>query len=253
MDMTRGEQTLELNNHTHTQTDRQPMDFQNREGGKTGTGGLLSSSESNADRRERLRKLALESIDLTRDPYFMKNHLGGYECRLCLTLHVNEGSYLVHTQGKKHQANLGRRRAKENASSSGSTLSGANYTSTGTASAVVPMTPMIPQMKIGRPGYKIVKIRDPVTKYFGLHIQVHLPESENSHNSGVQVMSPLTRLMSAFEQRVEAPNKSFQYLLIAAAPYETVALKIPAKEIHQNWHFWDTETRLFTYEILFKD
>ncbi|KAJ9593084.1 hypothetical protein L9F63_027674, partial [Diploptera punctata] len=43
----------------------------------------------------------------------MKNHLGSYECKLCLTLHNNEGSYLAHTQGKKHQANLARRAAKE--------------------------------------------------------------------------------------------------------------------------------------------
>jgi splicing factor 3A subunit 2 len=34
------------------------------------------------DRRERLRKLALETIDLSKDPYFMKNHLGSYECKL---------------------------------------------------------------------------------------------------------------------------------------------------------------------------
>jgi splicing factor 3A subunit 2 len=50
------------------------------------------------DRRERLRKLALETIDLAKDPYFMRNHLGQYECRLCLTLHTNEGNYLAHTQ-----------------------------------------------------------------------------------------------------------------------------------------------------------
>lgn len=52
------------------------------------------------DRRERLRKLALETIDLSKDPYFMRNHLGQYECRLCLTLHNNEGNYLAHTQVK---------------------------------------------------------------------------------------------------------------------------------------------------------
>jgi splicing factor 3A subunit 2 len=50
------------------------------------------------DRRERLRRLALETIDLEKDPYFMRNHLGQYECRLCLTLHTNEGNYLAHTQ-----------------------------------------------------------------------------------------------------------------------------------------------------------
>jgi hypothetical protein len=28
------------------------------------------------DRRERLRRLALETIDLAKDPYYMRNHLG---------------------------------------------------------------------------------------------------------------------------------------------------------------------------------
>lgn len=68
------------------------MDFQNRAGGKTGGGGVASWSDANVDRRERLRQLALETIDLQKDPYFMKNHLGGYECKLCLTLHNNEGN-----------------------------------------------------------------------------------------------------------------------------------------------------------------
>ncbi len=45
-----------------------------------------------------MRRLALETIDLSKDPYFMRNHLGQYECRLCLTLHNNEGNYLAHTQ-----------------------------------------------------------------------------------------------------------------------------------------------------------
>ncbi|KAJ1943841.1 CWF complex protein sap62, partial [Kickxella alabastrina] len=87
------------------------MDFQNRAGSKPGAGALMSHSESNVARRDRLRKLALETIDIESDPYFMRNHLGSYECKLCLTLHNNEGSYLAHTQGKKHQANLARRAA----------------------------------------------------------------------------------------------------------------------------------------------
>src|ERR1700722_9845038 len=87
-------------------------DFQHREG-STASAGIASMEQSNVDRRERLRQLALETIDLAKDPYFMKNHLGSYECKLCLTLHNNEGSYLAHTQGKKHQANLARRAAKE--------------------------------------------------------------------------------------------------------------------------------------------
>jgi len=32
----------------------------------------------------------LMDVFLLQDPYFMKNHLGSYECKLCLTLHNNE-------------------------------------------------------------------------------------------------------------------------------------------------------------------
>ena len=41
------------------------------------------------------------------------------------------------------------------------------------------------------------------------------PEAEE----GVQ---PRHRFMSAYEQRVEAPDKNYQYLLVACEPYETV-------------------------------
>lgn len=39
--------------------------------------------------------------------------LCSYECKLCLTLHNNEGNYLAHTQGKRHQTNLAKRAARE--------------------------------------------------------------------------------------------------------------------------------------------
>lgn len=89
------------------------IDFQHREGSKFGGGGVMSEGQAAIDRRERLRKLAQETVDLNKDPYFMRNHLGKYECKLCLTLHNNEGNYLAHTQGKRHQQNLARRAAME--------------------------------------------------------------------------------------------------------------------------------------------
>jgi len=61
----------------------------------------MSEGQAARDRKERLRQLALETVDLNKDPYFMRNHLGTYECKLCLTLHTTEGSYLAHTQAKK--------------------------------------------------------------------------------------------------------------------------------------------------------
>ncbi|KAI4365623.1 hypothetical protein MLD38_021589 [Melastoma candidum] len=75
-------------------------------GSKPGSGGAASAQDEAVNRRERLRRLALETIDLAKDPYFMRNHLGSYECKLCLTLHNNEGNYLAHTQGKSHQTNI---------------------------------------------------------------------------------------------------------------------------------------------------
>merc|ERR1712159_393762 len=85
-------------------------------GCKPGTG-FISVSQESVNRRERLRRLALETIDLEKDPYFMKNHIGKYECRLCLTLHSNEGSYLAHTQGKRHKIHIAKRAARESTGS----------------------------------------------------------------------------------------------------------------------------------------
>ncbi len=45
--------------------------FGREHGSKTGGGAPLSQSESNVARKERLRQLALETVDLANDPYFM--------------------------------------------------------------------------------------------------------------------------------------------------------------------------------------
>jgi splicing factor 3A subunit 2 len=124
----------------------------------------------------------METIDITKDPYFMKNHIGSYECRLCLTLHTNEGSYLAHTQGKKHQTNLSRRQAKENSNQQ-----------------------ILPQpikklekkkiIKIGRPGYKITKLKDADTNQRSILFEIEYPEI-------VKDLIPRYRVMSSFEQKV---------------------------------------------------
>src|SRR5271163_2702601 len=145
------------------------MDYQNRAGSKFGGGGVASTSATNADRRERLRKLALETIDLDKDPYFFKNHVGSYECRLCVTVHQNDGSYLAHTQGRKHQTNLARRAAKE--AKDGRDREGLMPGQLGQQVQVRKNL-----IKIGRPGYKITKIRDPFTKQNGLLFQLQYPE-----------------------------------------------------------------------------
>ncbi|XP_078526260.1 splicing factor 3A subunit 2 [Lissotriton helveticus] len=213
------------------------MDFQHRPGGKTGSGGVASSSESNRDRRERLRQLALETIDINKDPYFMKNHLGSYECKLCLTLHNNEGSYLAHTQGKKHQTNLARRAAKE-----------AKEAPAQPAPEKVKVE-VKKFVKIGRPGYKVTKQKDPEHGQQSLLFQIDYPEISDA-------IIPRHRFMSAYEQRIEPPDRRWQYLLMAAEPYETIAFKVPSREIDKAemkfWTHWNRETKQFFLQFHFK-
>ena len=70
------------------------MDFQNRAGGKTGSGGVASWSETNRDRRERLRQLALETIDLNKVIrveifYFSCLQQYGFYLFILITFHMN--------------------------------------------------------------------------------------------------------------------------------------------------------------------
>jgi len=219
-------------------------------GSKPGSGGVTSASISNADRRERLRQLALQTIDLQKDPYFMKNHLGSYECKLCLTLHNNEGSYLAHTQGRRHQMNLSRRAARDQRDS---IMPQPMQTNTPT---IKPKVKVRKSAKTGRPGYKVIKERDAETNQLSLQFFIDYPEIEDG-------IKPRYRFMSAFEQRVEQPNKNYQYLLFAAEPYETVAFKIPNKEIEKSvgpqvageskfWTKWDEVGKQFSLQLHFK-
>merc|ERR1711990_48873 len=214
------------------------MDFQNRVGSKPGAGGAASAQNEAIDRRERLRKLALETIDINKDPYFMKNHLGQYECKLCLTLHMNEGNYLAHTQGKRHQYNLGRRAAQE--ARDRELL----------PQPVKQKVAVRKTIKIGRPGYRVTKQRDPETNQRSLIFQIDYPEIEEG-------LQPRHRFMSAYEQKVEAPDRNFQYVLFAAEPYETIAFKIPNKEIDKDknkFHTdWDASNQTFTVQFYFQD
>ena len=62
--------------------------------------------------------------------------------------------------------------------------------------------------------------------------------------------------MSSYEQKVEAVDDKYQYLLFAAEPYETIAFKIPAKELDkaegQLWTYWDPDAKLYSLQLFFK-
>lgn len=63
--------------------------------------------------------------------------------------------------------------------------------------------------------------------------------------------------MSAFEQRIEQPNKAWQYLLFACDPYETIGFKIPNIEIDKGegrfFTQWNANSKKFTLQLYFKE
>ena len=228
------------------------MDRQNRVGSKFGGGGVSSAQQSERERKERLKQLALESIDLAKDPYLVRNHLGTYECKLCLTLHRDEANYLAHTQGKKHQAGLARRAHldKLKAEREGMATEQPDASTTTTApDATSTVTAAPRKIKIGRPAYQVFKSREAETNQRCLSFELQYPEIEEG-------LQPRHRFMSAFEQKVESPpDRRYQYLLFAAEPYETVAFKIPNEPIDRGESrfvtFWDQDNKKFIVTLYF--
>jgi len=146
-------------------------------------------------------------------------------------------NYLAHTQGKRHQQNLQRRALKE--------ARDAPVLPTANRGALKPKK----TVKIGRPGYRVTKQLDPGTSQRSLLFEIDYPEIEKG-------LQPRHRFMSSFEQKVEAPDRDWQYLLFAAEPYETIAFKIPNKEIDKDPSLfqttWDAEGKVFALQLFFK-
>ena len=87
-------------------------------------------------------------------------------------------------------------------------------------------TGIAPSIVLALPFYDIVcalravtKQRDPDTGQHSLFFQVDYPEI-------VEGVRPRHRFMSAYEQKLEPPDRQWQYLLFAAEPYETISFKV---------------------------
>lgn len=226
------------------------IDRQNRVGSKFGGGGVSSSQNADRERKERLKQLALESIDLAKDPYLMRNHLGTYECKLCLTLHTNEANYLAHTQGKKHQAGLAKRAHMEKLRREKEEQLADRGALKRPPSHQLPQT-CIKVPKIGRPAYQVFKSKDPQTNQRCLSFELTYKDISED-------IQPRHRFMSAFEQRVETfKDKRYQYVLFAAEPYETIAFKIPNEPLDRDpgrlITHWEKDDKKFTLTLYFAD
>lgn len=144
---------------------------------------------------------------------------------------------MAHTQGKKHQSNLGRRAAKEAKES---------------PALPAPMRGRVDIkkfVKIGRPGYRVTKQFDAESAQQSLLFQVDYPEIGDG-------IIPRHRFMSAYEQKIEPPDRRWQYVLFAAEPYETIAFKVPSREVDKSegkfWTYWNKEAKQFFLQFSFK-
>lgn len=152
----------------------------------------------------------------------------------------------AHTQAKKHQANLMKRAYEQT-----------KNVASGPTVAPGQITPKIAYkkfIKIGRPGYKVTKQLSKVKLGTGrqqsLLFQIDYPEISEG-------ITPRHRFMSAYEQRIEAPNRNWQYLLFAAEPYETIAFKIPSRELDRStdekfWTYWNSTTKQYFMQFHFR-
>jgi len=62
--------------------------------------------------------------------------------------------------------------------------------------------------------------------------------------------------MSAYEQKIEPPDRKWQYLLFASEPYETIGFKVPSREVEKSegkfWTHWNRDTKQFFLQFAFK-
>ena len=239
-----------------------------KEFNKIGTGGYSSISMINLERRDRLRKIAAETTDLMKDPYFYKNHMGIYECKLCLTNHNNEGSYLAHTQSKKHQTNLNKRKMIE-------------------AKHNLFMQEMkneqkqkqedlkIKYVKIGRPAYRIGKEKDFMSHKRKIKFEIEYPLIKSDIKPQFRIMSELevntqknkgeggvdnninnNDGINIDEEKEEKKENKYHYVVFSAEPYENIAVKIPNMPLDYNpekhFSFWDDSKKIFYLTLNYK-
>lgn len=245
------------------------MDYSERVNSKKGAGGIADAAEANVQTKRRIKELlTTQVLDLDNDPYVFRNHLGILECRLCLTTHTNEASYISHLGGRKHSLNLEKRRILDEKQNN------SNKTDNNVLS--INSIPKRSWHSIGPPVFKTTKIRDPETLQMGILVQVQLPR--------IAVREPFFRLMSSFELSEKNQNvaKSYllkhkadyeedddiapakwQYLVISAEPYENITIALPALQDIEKpsgtdqmsktyWWFWDEDSKEFFLQFLFK-
>lgn len=230
------------------------MDYSGRVNSKKGSGGVADAQETQVHTRNRIKELlATQVLDIENDPYVFRNHLGLLECKLCLTTHISEASYISHLGGKKHLLNLEKRRILDE-----------KLGNKGVGKKdIISITNVAKRSwnKIGKPAYTVTKIRNPDTLQLGLLINVKYPKITTE---------PLFRFMNYYElsesnqDKVEKfldDGKKFQYLVIYGEPYDNICIIVPGEVIDKPegvemsesyWWHWDGDIKEFYLQFMYK-
>jgi splicing factor 3A subunit 2 len=204
-------------------------------GGKTG-GGEYNAQLDKIQRANRLSGLKFQDKDLSEDQNLFRNQYGRLECKLCCTHHRTEASYIAHTYGKRHQRNVERRRvvlARTEAIRGGIR----------TGAQPKPQTTAYKRPKIGDPGFNVYRTKDSAGN---LSILFELTYDQIQKHT-----TPKYRIMSTFEQKMEAPDPKYQFVLFAAQPYNTVAFKIPNFPVLEDRIIeeWKPSEHLYVFQL----
>eukprot|EP00127_Corallochytrium_limacisporum_P006444 Clim_evm34s227 gene=Clim_evmTU34s227 len=188
----------------------------NEGGGKTGSGGIASLATIAYAQKQRTAAVALDMIETQKDPYFFRNRAGQIECKLCLSVHVNEASYLSHTRSKRHQRSLEKKQRRLEAQNQ-------HRTSASQATGVglhLKKSQIRSFKRIGKPQAEVTRLHDATTDQRGFLFQVYFPSIATE-------VIPQMRIVSAFEAgRQEDPK--WQYVVFAAEPYQSIGFRVPA-------------------------
>ena len=120
--------------------------------------------------------------------------------------------------------------------------------------------------RIGRPAYRVTKQYDKAARQKSLLFQIEYPEIDTTPvpavgaAGGVQaapvLRGPRHRYMSSFEQRREAVDPRYQYLLFAAEPYEVIGFKIPNWDMDRAegsaYSHWDADEKVYTLRLTYR-
>nr|BAS01514.1 mRNA splicing factor 3A subunit 2 [Lotharella vacuolata] len=192
--------------------------------------------------KQKFTQSALDNLDFSNDPYYIREYNNNIKCKLCLTTHRSDSGYLAHTQGKRHLTNIVKRK---------STQLGKNYsiftekedTSSNKKTSIFNL-----YIDYIYPGFTILKSMDRSNGNKVLFLELRF-------NYIAKNAIPDYKIISTFEQKIEEKNNNYKFLLIGCPNYKTIAFKIPNLKINSksNYSFchWDQNNKKLLLSFAF--